>query len=156
MTAHLILGVGHPERGDDAAGLEVIRRLRDRDLGRAQILALSGEATEVLDAWQGFGSVTIVDATSGAGEAGAIVRWDGRAAPLRSGNLRASSHGFGVAEAIALGRQLGQLPERLEIYGIEGRRFAVGSEMSPEVEHAVTALADLLEVATAGPGPRGE
>lgn len=148
MTSHLILGVGHPHRGDDAAGLEVIRRLRHRDLGSTRVLALSGEATEILDAWQGFSAVTIVDATSGAGEPGALVRVDGRAARFRPGDLRASSHGLGVAEAIALGRHLGRLPPRLEIYAIEGRQFAVGTAMTPEVESAVAALADQLEEAS--------
>lgn len=144
MPERLILGVGHPQRGDDAAGLEVVRRLRERDLGPTRLVAVWGEATEILEAWRGFDSVTIVDATSGAGPAGAIVRLDGESVRQGPGGLRASSHGLGVAEAIALGRQLGRLPSHLVIYGIEGRAFGVGEAMSPEVERAVAALALVL------------
>lgn len=144
MPERLILGVGHPHRGDDAAGLEVVRRLQARDLGPTRVAAVWGEATEILEAWRGFDSVTVVDATSGAGPAGAIVRLDADSVRLRAGELRASSHGLGVPEAVALARQLGRLPPHLVIYGIEGRRFGVGEAMSPEVEHAAAALALVL------------
>ena len=153
MPERLILGVGHPHRGDDAAGLEVVRRLRERDLGPTRVVAAWGEATEILEAWRGFDSVTVVDATSGGGPAGAIVRLDGESARLGPGDLRASSHGMGLAEAIALGRQLGRLPPHLVIYGIEGRAFGVGEAMSPEVERAVAALARILGEAGGEAGP---
>jgi hydrogenase maturation protease len=52
-------------------------------------------------------------------------------------NLGASTHGLGVAEAVALGDALGRLPRRLIIIGIEGRRFEVGADLSPEVARAV-------------------
>ena len=49
----------------------------------------------------------------------------------------ASTHGLGVSAAIRLARVLGCLPERLQIYGIEGRRFEHGTEVSPELKRAV-------------------
>jgi hydrogenase maturation protease len=42
-----------------------------------------------------------------------------------------------LAEAISLARVLGRLPERLRVYGIEGRCFEPGTEVSPEVKVAV-------------------
>lgn len=41
-----------------------------------------------------------------------------------------------MAEAIELARTLKQLPAKLIIYGIEGKHFAFGMGLSPEVEQA--------------------
>lgn len=48
-----------------------------------------------------------------------------------------STHGLGVAEAIALGGALGRLPRRLVVIGIEGARFDAGEGLSPEVDRAL-------------------
>jgi hydrogenase maturation protease len=47
-----------------------------------------------------------------------------------------SAHGFGVSEGIELARALKRLPAHLVVYGIEGRSFALGERLSPEVEAA--------------------
>jgi len=48
-----------------------------------------------------------------------------------------STHGLGLSEAITLARVLDRLPHRLRVYGIEGRQFEPGTEVSPEVKLAV-------------------
>ena len=48
-----------------------------------------------------------------------------------------STHTFGVAEAIELGRILEQLPPYLIVYGIEGKQFNTGCDLSTEVAQAV-------------------
>ena len=48
-----------------------------------------------------------------------------------------SSHGWGVAEALALGQVLHELPPWLIIYGIEGQNFGPGQEVSQEVAAAI-------------------
>lgn len=52
-----------------------------------------------------------------------------------------STHTFGVAEAIELGRVLGRLPASLVIYGIEAGRFDQGAEPQPAVLAAVERVA---------------
>ncbi|HEX2522283.1 MAG TPA: hydrogenase maturation protease, partial [Terriglobia bacterium] len=64
------------------------------------------------------------------------------AQPLPARLLHYSSHGFGVAEAVALAQSLNQLPHRIVIFGIEGKNFAVGAPLSPEVEAALNTLAE--------------
>src|ERR1039457_2451863 len=59
---------------------------------------------------------------------------------------RCSTHAFGVAEAVQLARVLERLPRRLLIYGIEGRRFDLGSAPSVEVVEA----SDRVALALAG------
>jgi hydrogenase maturation protease len=55
-----------------------------------------------------------------------------------------SSHGWGVAEALALGRLFQELPPVLIIYGIEGKNFDPGQNVSPEVAAAIPAAADRI------------
>ena len=100
-------------------------------------------------------TVTVVDAVVGGGEVGDIVRVEAHDTEIDTAVPRTSSHSFGVAEAIALGRQLGELPRRLVVYGIEGRRFGVGAKMSPEVRAAVEALVGHLRGSGWASSPAG-
>jgi hydrogenase maturation protease len=68
---------------------------------------------------------------------GTIRRFDASAQPLPKDAFRCSTHAFGVARAIELSRALGELPRSLVVYGIEGKNFAAGVGLSPEVERAV-------------------
>jgi Ni,Fe-hydrogenase maturation factor len=45
-----------------------------------------------------------------------------------------------VAEAVELARALKRLPPRLVVYGIEGRSFSAGVELSAEVEQAAAVV----------------
>jgi hydrogenase maturation protease len=128
-----IICCGNPERGDDGAGALVARRLRDIGI---EAETRTGEASELLEAWRGADHVVVVDAVETGAPAGTVWMWDGRQAnfPAREST---STHGLGLAEAITLARVLDRLPERLGVYGIEGRRFEPGSEVSPEVKLAV-------------------
>ena len=132
-----IICCGNPERGDDSAGALVAARLRE--LG-VEAETRTGEAAELLEAWRGADHVVVVDAVETGAPVGTVWRWDGRQAsfPVRSCT---STHGLGLAEAITLARVLGRMPERLRVYGIEGRRFEPGTEASPEVKLAVEDVA---------------
>jgi len=129
----LILGCGNRDRGDDAAGVLVAERLWILGLD-AQLC--SGQALELIDAWNGTDDVIIVDAVMTGGPAGKVWLWEGEQLPLPE-TLSLSTHGFGVAEAIRLARALDRLPKRLRVFAIEGSRFELGSTLSPEVMCAV-------------------
>jgi len=135
----LVIGVGNALRADDAAGLEVVRRLRARP--GLEIREQSGEATALLDALRGRAAALIVDAALGA-EPGRLHRLDAAAHPLPQGLFGCSTHGFGVAEAIELARALGVLPPVCVVYAVEGERFETGAPMSDAVARALPALAE--------------
>ena len=137
---HRIIGCGNAARGDDAAGLLVVRQLR---AWGADALEHSGEGLSLMESWRGHDAVIVIDAVVTGAAPGAVAVWDGREAPvIRNG--RRSTHAFGVAEAVELARVLGRLPARLLIYGIEGRGFDLGSAPSPEVVAAAEHLAQRL------------
>ena len=128
-----IICCGNPERGDDGAGALVAARLRNLGL---EAETRAGEASELLEAWRGADHVVVVDAVETGAPAGTVWLWDGRQANFPT-CPSASTHGLGLSEAITLARVLDRLPHRLRIYGIEGRRFEPGTEVSPEVKLAV-------------------
>ncbi len=137
----LIIGCGSPDRGDDAAGPLVVERLRTA--GYPARLH-HGDGLSLLDAWQGARHVVLVDAVVTGRPPGTVTRWDARTAPLEPDPVGCSSHSFGVAEAIRLGRVLDRLPPILEIHGIEAAHFLRGAPPSPEVLDAVERLAALI------------
>ena len=129
----VIIGCGNRQRSDDAAGILVAEKLRK--LGIKAEICTRGCA-ELIEVWTGAKDVIVVDAVVSGAPVGTIRAWNGREAPL-SVRTPPSTHGLGVAEAIELARVLDRLPSRLRVYGIEGRRFELGAELSPEVNAAI-------------------
>ena len=138
--------MGNEWRGDDAAGLLVARRLQADPLPQVEIVESRGTVTAVLEAWKGAAGVIVVDAVVSGGTPGAIYRFDahGDGMPLEL-SRSPSSHGWGVAEALALGQVFRELPPRLIIYGIEGKTFGPGQEVSLEVAAAIPEAARRIE-----------
>lgn len=136
----LILGVGNAYRSDDAVGLIVAHRVRTELGDVAEVREVRGEGTALLELWRGADAVIVIDAIQSGAAPGTVHRFDAKRQPLPASSLRSSTHAFGVAEAVALAWTLRQFPPRLVVYGIEGKNFAPGVELSPEVAHSVEEL----------------
>src|SRR5262245_11420284 len=98
----LIIGIGAEYRGDDAAGLIVARRLKERLSGSAIVLEQSGEGVALMEAWRGAETVIIIDATLSGAAPGTIRQFDASAQPIPKISFRCSTHAFSLAEAIEL------------------------------------------------------
>lgn len=140
----IVLGIGNPDRGDDAAGRAAARLLRGALPDDVEVAEHDGEATSLLARLDGAEAAYLIDASASGAPSGAIRRFDAAAAPLPGGAVGLSSHGFGIAEAVELGRALGQLPPRCVVYAIEGACFEVGAPLSPAVLAAVADVAGRL------------
>lgn len=146
-TAAIIVGIGQLTAGDDGVGLAVARALAGRGLAVRE----SADASILLGLLEDGHRVVLVDAVAGGGDPGAVIRLAPDA--LGGGPAPLSSHGLGVAEAIALARLLYGDPivARLAIVGIVIDRpcgHAVG--LSPAIAAAVgpaAALASALAAA---------
>lgn len=132
----IVIGAGNDLRGDDAAGLVAARRLREAGRGAFAVVETTGEALEIIEAFQRACSVVIIDAVSSGAQPGTIHRLDARAQAIRQSFFRYSTHGLSVAEAIELAATLNLLPPKVVVYGIEGKRFDYGAGLSQEVEQA--------------------
>lgn len=135
MSARVI-GVGHPDRGDDAAGLAVLSLLRGTDL---DCVAAAADGPGLLAQLEKQEHAIIVDSARGGGAVGKILRVAGGAlAPHRG------THGNALAEALALGAALDCLPSRLSVFAVVGERFGLGEPMSDPVRAALPALAAMV------------
>ncbi|MGA7849382.1 MAG: hydrogenase maturation protease, partial [Terriglobales bacterium] len=129
-----IIGCGNFDRGDDAAGLLVVRRLcaLAAETDGVEIIEQSGESFSLMECWIGCEHVILVDATAPSGKPGQIQIWNARASELPEEVFPCSTHAFGVREAVELARVMNRLPQALLIYGIEGKQFSLDAPLSPE------------------------
>ncbi|MBI3932045.1 MAG: hydrogenase maturation protease [Acidobacteria bacterium] len=137
MRGTLVIGIGNRDRSDDAAGLVAARRIRQKHPRDVLVLEQDGHAAALLEAWRDARTVLVVDAASGAGPAGTVRRFDAHRERLPAGLLHASTHSWGIAEAVEMARVLGQLPPTVVVYAVEGSSFGHGRRLTPEVEKAV-------------------
>jgi hydrogenase maturation protease len=133
----VVVGLGNAWAGDDAAGLLVVRSLKDQLPEDIAVIEQEGEPTALLDVWDGTDIAIVVDAVRAGGVPGEIRRFDASADSLPAAVTAHSTHAFGLAETIELARQLGRMPQRLVVIGIEARVFDAGSEPSVDVAAAL-------------------
>lgn len=100
------------------------------------------EPSDLLDTWQGRDAVVLVDTMRSGAQPGTIRRFDASSGPLPARwRGSASTHSFGLDEAIELARVLDRLPRRLIVVAVEGRTFETGTALSDDVAAAAPALA---------------
>ncbi len=135
-----LIGVGNRFRRDDAAGLEVARRLRETHPPGIRVVEEEGEPGSLIQSFELMKEVLIIDAVSTGGKPGDLYRFDVTDEPLPAETFRSSSHALGVGDAIELARALDRLPDRIAVYGIEGESFEAGEGLSPAVQATVDVL----------------
>jgi hydrogenase maturation protease len=142
----LVIGLGNDHRGDDGAGLEIVRRLRQMQLSGVTLREAPGDGAALLEMWQGADLVILVDAVRAELHApGTVCRFEAHRQPLPEKFFaRLSTHAFGVAEAVEMGRALGRLPPKLIVYGVAGKNFSPGANLSPEVRQGVEEVVSLV------------
>lgn len=138
----LVLALGNADRGDDGIGALVAAKLAGRLPPHVRLATHAGDMLALLDDWAGFNAVVCVDAAAPQNAAGRICRIDLASDELPRGLSAASSHAFGIAEAIALARALDRAPRDIVVYAIEGRCFEAGAPLTAEVAAAADDAAD--------------
>ena len=146
-----MIGIGQTLRGDDGAGIVAVKRwegLYPHTATRAGVSVQYAElpGLALLDMLDGFDAAIIVDAVESAARAGTIYRL-GMDELAAFGVAAKSAHGWGVAETLQLGRQLGTLPPelRIRLVGIAARQMVTGEPLSAEVEKALPAACEAIE-----------
>ena len=149
----LVLGLGHPLRGDDGIGPAVLEAVRAT--GQASVTttlwpAHEGDLLDALlaDTWD---QVVVVDAAEIGAAPGEWTRLEGSGSIGELG-ARAGTHHTGLLEALAMSRALGRRPARLTILAVQPASVAWRPGLSEPVARAVPRLctAVLQEVAPEG------
>jgi hydrogenase maturation protease len=144
--ATLVVGVGNEDRGDDGLGPLAARLLArswaaDPPAG-VEVLAWTGDPLGLLDVWQDFERLVLIDAVVSGAEPGTCRRY-GPDAPFAAPG-GASTHGLGLAAALRLALALGRAPSVVEVWGIEAAEFAADAPLTPAVARAVLRLVERL------------
>jgi hydrogenase maturation protease len=142
-SRRVIIGIGNRERGDDAAGCELVAQLRGRLPPEVELLEQNGEAGRLLAQLEGAAEACIVDACAVGVPPGTIRRLDA-ASPMPLRMRECSTHGLGVAEALAMARALGVLPPHCVLYAIEGESYELGAPLSQSVRAAIHLLVEVI------------
>jgi hydrogenase maturation protease len=132
----LVIGLGNPDRGDDAVGVEIARQVA-ADRPDLSVLEFD-DPSEALDAWDPEDTVVVTDAIMSGGHLGDIHVVDAVNQKLPTGRwCSGGTHALGLAAVVELARALGQLPRRLVVVGVEAKHFAHGAPLSAAVASAV-------------------
>jgi hydrogenase maturation protease len=139
----IVIGLGNPDRGDDAVGVQVVRQVAAE---RLDVLALEfDDPSEALDAWDPEDIVVIADAISSGGTPGDLHVVDVIEQRLPAGNWSAGgTHALGLAAVVELARSLDLLPTRLIVVGVEAGQFDQGAALSEAVQAAVPAATEAV------------
>jgi hydrogenase maturation protease len=132
----IVVGLGNAWRGDDAAGLLVVERLRPLLASSIRTVAHEGDGLSLLDLWTPEDDVILVDAVLAPGRGGPVVH-DALAQPLPPGVQPLSGHALDAASAIELAREIGWLPRRLIVVGVPAHSFGTGDPLSAKTSDAV-------------------
>lgn len=150
----VVIGLGHEFRGDDAAGLVVVDRLRERVAPSVEVVASDGDPVELMESWDGADSVVLVDAVVSGRAPGTVHVWHGDLPDVKS-PIRSSSHQLGLVEVLALAAALQRAPRDLVVVGIEVAVVAPGAEMTPEVAAGVARAVDIVSALCCHPAAVG-
>ena len=119
--ATCIIGLGSPF-GADQFGWQTIECLRQNHALQTyqdtpvELISADRPGLNLLHLIRGKSHVILVDAVTNCDEPGEILRLDRQA--LLQTETSLSSHAIGVADALALGEKLSDLPERLVLFGL--------------------------------------
>jgi hydrogenase maturation protease len=148
----LVLGVGNPERGDDAAGPLVASTLVT--LPGVVARSVSGDPSTILTEplWDTADRVVLIDTVRTGRRPGTVHRWAGERLLEHLPATGGGTHDLGVATTLHLAAALDRLPEDLVVIGIEGACFDIGHPPSRPVRHAITVVCAALARELTGDG----
>lgn len=140
MSGVHIFGIGSPS-GDDQAGWLTVDALLACGVGKDGMVIekLDRPGASLIPFLNDADWAILIDAMRSGERPGCIKRFGAGDWPAYGRGL--SSHGLGVLDALLLARELGGLPPRLDLYGIEIGLASPGEQVGSAVQAATQRLA---------------
>lgn len=132
-----VVGLGG-DFGDDRLGWWIVDRLRAVVRGSVRLVR-AGNPVDLLGLLDGVRELIVIDACQGLGATGEVLRLTWPTAQLEK-LRRPLGHNITLDTVFDLAERLGQLPDRCEIWCVEGGQFGFGQTLSPEVAVAAQRL----------------
>ena len=134
-----ILGLGNSFRGDDGVGIKVAENIGAERIDNVAIFTNIADSVSLIESWEGSDAAYIIDAVSSGSAPGKIHRFEPMKEEIPAGIFRDySTHSLDLKKAVELAEILDRLPGSLVVYGIEGKNFSPGADLTPEVNEAVS------------------
>ncbi len=157
----LVVGIGSPDRGDDAWGPQVAGQVAALGLTGVDVL-VHEDPTDLVQDWHAADLAVVVDAVAADVAPGTLLvrelgtDQDGLPPSSFADTASRGTHAFGLAAAVELSRALGRLPRRVVLVGVQAGTLEHGAPMTPAValamEPAVTRVRALVERTARGGG----
>lgn len=143
MAETLVLGLGNLILRDEGLGVQACERLLARYELPAGVDVLDGGTLglHLLPALEGVRNLLILDAVRADEPPGALIRLEGEAIPAALAH-KVSMHQFGLAELLAVGGLLGEVPRRIVLWGMVPALIEPGLELTDLVSARLDALVD--------------
>lgn len=139
-----LIGIGNPFRSDDGVGWAVIDALEGKIPAPIQLHKSRGDIGELLQFFENYATLYLIDACIGDGPVGSWQRIDALQQPLLLEKTQTSTHGLSISQAISLAKTLNQLPSKLYLYAIHGQYYNINNTLSLPVAKAVTEVVKSL------------
>ncbi len=150
MSRVLVAGIGNVFLGDDGFGVEVVHRLRGRDMpGEVEVADYGIRGFDLAYAlMEPYDTAILVDTLPQGGEPGTLAVIEPEFEALDAlGQVQ--GHSMSPVEVLRLVKQLGGVPPRLLLVGCEPATFGPDDEgamgLSPPVELAVDRAVRIVE-----------
>lgn len=146
----IIIGLGNPILGDDAAGCRASetleRQIKPMNLKDVEIEQFYRGGISLMERLIGYDQALIIDTIQGmGGPPGTIRRLTLDDLPTKTAD---SPHDSTLKASIELGRELGEkLPDRIDILAVEIQsEFEFSEQLTPPISEALPQLVDLAEI----------
>ena len=147
-----VIGIGNPLRGDDGAGVEVIRRLREKgpalsggegSLFEVDLIDGGTDGLSLLERMRDYERVIIVDAVDAGKRPGEVFAFSAEEASIFIREDTLSTHGLGLAEALALAQML-SIPTRIRLVAVQPEHLTMGKGLSKAVADSLESLIEAV------------
>ena len=141
-----IFAVGNNFYGDDGIGMAVLDRIREENIfPGAELIDIYTDALAIIDHLEPGEQHVVIDAAQMGLKPGDVQGFQADEVGLKIKSDHLSMHGFGLAEAFAMAKQLGTMPENMFIVGVEPERVEINQGLSAVVAAAVPRVISIIK-----------
>ncbi len=141
----VVVGIGNEFRKDDGVGLYVSRLIQEETDREIKVVDGVPDGFALIETWDDSSLVFVIDCAASGNKPGTIYRFNALKEKIPSDLFDGfSTHSISVVDAIELAGTLGRLPKSLTVFGIEGKNYSPGTQLSPEVKMAADQLVEQI------------
>jgi hydrogenase maturation protease len=134
-----IIGVGNQIMGDEGAGIETLRVLRQMGCPEGVELIEAGTAFfSIVSDLKDFEKLIIVDVVRGGKPPGTVYRFEME--DVKGGDILVSLHDIGVIDSLKMESLVGKIPKEIVFFGIEPQKVELSTHLSEQINKRLAYL----------------